>query len=418
MSDSFSDMTEAQAQAAAPRGRLNIQVETIDDSGHTAPVVGGNDEIVEGSFGGRTLKPSTLKLLEQLAPAQGGTGADGDEAEPEAKTDDEADRLDAAADGKPATEAKPEGEAKPDEAKAEPVNEYKTQAERLEAANRNLIAELETERTKPRVTSTHNKLVEDARSEYLDDQTASIRKFIAAALHHEDPNHADVTAEMALLYGDLTSKELGVSLTESQQASRDAARARQLLARDKRERKADSEAAASKVSADAEAKKADSAATFIHNRISSKSADYPLLHALAQDIDGLSPGHLLWKVMERESNSGVIDAKTMSDDQMIEAAAKLVEKHYQELAEKIGKAKPQPKESQPSTAEAPKTDAQTSTSKDQRQSHGARTLNKADASVAPATPPAKKAEATKSDAKPKFKSDKERREWALRHLPK
>ena len=287
----------------------------------------------------------------------------------------------------------------------------KAERDRFEAANRALVAELEAARKAPRVADSRSPLLDAAESTYLEDPIAGLRHYIAAALGVEKVDDPKVEQELRDLYLDLSAKEIGVTPDPAHQAKREAARTRQLWDREKRQRTAEEQRKANEGQQDADTKKAEAAAAYIAPRLQSKASDYPLLTQLAEVFDGEKPETLLWKVLERESKTGRI-ALTADDDANIAAAAQLVEAHYQALVDKVGKAKPI---SPPSTAKPETATAVTSASKDQRQSHGARTLTTADASVAPATPPAKKPAPTKQEP-PKFKSNEERKQWALRHL--
>ena len=296
----------------------------------------------------------------------------------------------------------------------------KAERDRYAKANEELVAELEALRKdKPKPTKQPNKYVVEAEEAYVEDQLTAIRKLIAAAHGIDDLADKRIDDEIRDLYTDLTAHVVGVKPEESHLAKREAARARQLLAREKRERKAEETTAAERAEADAEAKKAESAATFIGNRLSQPQSDgkvlrdqFPLLHKFAKRLDGMSPEALIWRTIQQETKTGKLSAK--DDDGLIAEAAKLVEAHYHALADEFGKAQPVP--TQPSTAQ-PSQPTTTSARPEQRQQTAARTLTSADASVAPATPPAPKTE-TPKDKPPSFKNKKAHQEWALRHIPK
>lgn len=293
----------------------------------------------------------------------------------------------------------------------------------LETANQRLLAELEAERGKSKSAPAPDKLLADAHESYVEDQLGGLRKFIASSLGITDPNDKAIDAELQDLYTDLTANRLGVTPDPAHEAKREAARARNLFARDKRQRKAEGTTSADQAEAEAEAKKAQAASEFIGSRLQEKRSDgrsladdHPLLTGLAPLLDGMPPEKLLWQVLQRETKTGRI-VLTDDDNANISAAAKLIETHYQGLVDKVAKAKPSTFSS-PSTAPPSGTTppaATTSASPDTRQSPAARTITSADASVAPATPPAPKPDPEKP---PKFRSDKDRRAWALRNLPK
>jgi hypothetical protein len=355
----------------------------------------------------RALPESILAKIDGKAAPPAEPAKDAPAAEPakiEAKPDPSVSNSDASAPGSdgakpaeaaadPAKEAEPAKDAPPATA-PDALAEATARAERVAAHNAKLLVELEAARGKP---ASRSKL-DDAADGYIDDHYAAVRHLIARGLGIDDPEDAAVTAELAALTSDLTSKVFGVSLDTTQQAARDAAKARQALARDKRTRKAESDAAAKGDQATAEASKAEQAATFIGNRLSTK--DYPLLHALSADLDGLPPAQLVWKVIDHASRTGEIDPSKMPDDQLIAHAAKKIETHYQALAGKIGKASPSPSTAQPAPAAEPV--AATSASQGATQSHGGRKLTAADSSAAPATPPSAP---PRSPPKPKTRAE-------------
>ncbi len=365
----------------------------------------GEDETV--GEGGRTAKPfkeSTQKLLAKLeVPDEG----DDDEADP-----DDAGLLEAAdALAKVATPAEVAAVAAAVDDKPDPTEEIRADRDRLVEHNRRLVAELEA---RPKTAakaelSARDKALDEAEKVYLDDSIGAVRMLIATVLG-VPLDSKEVDAELSGLHTDLTSRELNVPLEQSYKATREAGRARQMLARDKRERKAESEAA--KVPVVDEAKDSNEAVSFVESRISKHVESYPLLTAFAEELDGLKPSELICRIIQRDTKSGAIDATKMTDDQLIEAASKTIEAHYKKIADKFGNLKPL------STTDTTKTEttAPLTTSKDPRTVQ-ARTITNASASVAPATSPAKKPVATATDEKPKFKSAKERLEWALRHIP-
>lgn len=375
MSDFVDEAPGAAARTAAVAPQ-SVAAEDFDEGAPTAFRASdraSNTEIIEGDYGQRVLPETTSKLIDKMFD---GT-EDPDEAELEAAPAD------------PAAPA-PADQAKPAEV-APAANEWQTKhaaevatRERVEAANKQLLADLEAARAKTVETPPVHKLLNEAGNQYLEDDIAAVRKLIAAGHGIDDPMDATVTAELAALTNVLTAHVFNVPLDTAQQASRDAARARQLLARDKRERKAESEQAAQRSVQQAEVAKADAAAAYIGNQLNAK--DYPLLMALSHDFDGVTPGHVAWRALEQADKLGKIDRTKMSEAELVAYGAKEVENHYRGLADKILKVTQPPPADKPSTATTPNENK----SKDQRQSHGARTLTQAAASVAPATPPAVK----------------------------
>lgn len=409
MSEFVDTVVAAKTEDAPARGFSTGRVvqESLDEGNVTAHVEG--DSFSEHRE--RHIPDAVLAKIDALAkskPADVATDGEttGEEDPPEEQTNEEV----ALVEDKP-TEETPTEEAKAEASPgADDLAALKAERDRFEDANRRLLVELETERKRP-AAQTRPALLDAAESLYLEDAIGGLRHYLAAALGVEKADDPKVEQELRDLYLDLSAKEIGVTPDPAHQAKREAARTRQLWDREKRQRTAEEQRKANEGQQDADAKKAEAASAYIAPRLQQKASDYPLLTQLAEVFDGEKPEALIWKVLERESKTGRI-ALTADDDANIAAAAKLIESHYQALVDKVGKAKPV---SQPSTAKPAKPSAVTSASQEQRQSHGARTLTTADASVAPAAPPAKKP-APKKDEPPKFKSNEERKQWALRHL--
>lgn len=287
-------------------------------------------------------------------------------------------------------------------------DEHAVRADRLTEHNRKLVAELESLRSRPvrGEPSARDRSLDEAERIYLEDPIKSIRRLVATAIGVDDPNSKDVDAELTGLYQDLTERELSVSLDPVQKASREAARTRKLLERDKRERKAETTDAASKAEADAEVRQAAEVATLIGNRLlTSKHAErYPLLMTHAHRIDGMKPEDLIWAGIRRGIASGELDPKT-SDDQLIDAVSRKIEPYYQSLRDALA-VNPSPVTATgtaaPSTQASPAAESKAGPT-----GQGTRTITNASASVAPATPPAIKA--ATDDTKPKYRNERERR---------
>jgi len=406
--DNFEDAVTARPASAEGRGfssRAPVS-ETIEEGDTDGNVKNDADSFTDGAPSGRSMGKVAD---ERIAAAE--TARAERKAAAQAALGEEA----------PDEEDPPEGEepvvvVEPVAAAPAVPDEHRVRADRLEAANRSLVEELDAYRKRPAPAPKH--LHDDAEDLYLEDSMGSLRRYVARSLGIEKIDDPKVDQELRDLYADWTSLEIGVTPDPAHQAKREAARTRQLWDREKRQRTADEQKKANEGSADADTQKATAAAEFISPRLAQKAGDYPLLTKLAETFDGMKPEMLLWKVIERESKTGRL-VLTADDDANIAAAAKLVEDDYAKIRERIIAAIPPPTQiTPPSTAKpsAPAPAAAPSASKEARQSHGSRTLTAADASVAPATPPAKK---PPNDTPPKkFKSNAERQEWALRHLDK
>lgn len=405
-------------RSTAGGGRANrrVEVEHITVGSHEATTQRGEganieDDVITVGSGrqGRQLSESARKMLANI-------DKHGSVADVEGETPAEVAKPAAvAATPAPAPAATPETPAKPAEAAPTPahleeIERYKAVNERAIKRNQELLAELEGHRKAgPKKDLTkREQLIAEAAQLYLEDSPGALRKFIAAGIDLEDPNHADVTEEMKGLYEDLTAKELGVSLDDGKAAKREMARIRKLHARDKREQAAQREAATKPAAAEDGAREVE----FIGGQLSVSKADgktfmqrYPLL-SLAEHFDSTKPEALIWKHISAGIRAGELDPN-LSNDALIEAAAKKIEARYQDLGEKYAKARPgtaQPTPAQPQVA-----------SNESSQSHGARTITAQDASVAPATPPAKKTEQPAAETKPRqWKNEKERRAYLAR----
>lgn len=321
--------------------------------------------------------------------------------------------------GATAPEAPKEGEpAEEEEEPAEPeeIVALREGHARLEQANRRLLADLEAERKKPRTElSDRERALLEAEQLYVDkDPITAVRRLIATVLDVE-PDSKDVDAELSALYMDLTSRELGVPLDQSQKDRRDMARARLELLRDKRERTKSSEPAKPQSTDEIP----DQAVALIDSRLTEKrdgksvADEFPLLTAWAEEVSGMKPAKLIATVLKREYQTGTIDP-SLDENAAIRAVAQQIEKKYKALADKIPQTQPP---SQPDTTSGGNKPAAAKTaSTEQRKQRPGRTPNNKAASVAPATSPKQPKEpAPEQNARPK--DPKKQKEWALRHLP-
>lgn len=409
--------------AAPGNGRARGVIEEVIDGGGNIVSRGsrGNraveDETIDDVRGARVRRfsDSTEKLLAML-----GDGGKGD------PDDDGSDDVDDTGDGGDVVDAP--AEDAPDDAEAAAPDELATvraDNARLIAANRRLVEA--SSAPQPRAASAElparMKRFAEADSKYFDDNIAALRLFIAG-VHDLEPDSKEVEEELAGLYTDLTSKEVGVPLSPEVKAARSEAKVRKALARDKKERAAENESRtkqAQPTSEEVDAQKASESATYIHGRLNIKASDdqpslaerFPLVMALAEDMDGMSPQELLWHVVVRESKAGHFPPNK-SDDFYIEAAAKLVEDHYTGIGAKYAAAKNRNQQQQQQNTAKPQ--GAKRASNEQRREPVARTMSNAKASVAPARPPTAK---TKTETeKPKYRSKTEARDALLdRYFP-
>lgn len=417
MSDFQDDETSTTTSAPRASGgrATKVEHESFDgDAVSAKPVTRAEvesdaaDEIV--SAGGLKMKASTLALLEKAAAIDPeDTSDDPDDqglvSSEDIVKDENADPDDAET-ATPKAETTGEQKTETTPPPAPEVELIRTENSRLAEANKALLEEVERYKSaKPSSIPERLKPFADAEQMYFDDSIGAIRTWVAATLGVEKDSK-EVDAELAHLYTDLTSKELNVPLDQSVKAAREAARARQALARDKRERKAEIEAQEARAKEETAARTAKETASKIESQL--KSDQYPLLVNLSSDLTGVTPGEAVWRVLEQEVKMGRIDPK-QSDDKLIAAAAKILEDRFTAVRDKIAKAQPpQPKD----TAKDPKKPAEAakSPSEGKRQSQGAPITNKA-ASVAPPNPP-KPAE-QKPSTPPKFKSSRAHKEYLL-----
>lgn len=387
------------------------------------------ESYADGGRKGRVFKESTEKLLQEFdkrpEPAPHEVG-DGDEDEPEEEAP-EADASADAADEGDADEGGEEGEGEESKEEApDPAAEWQTKAQTLEQRNRELIAELDTARKTPKAERTEREsALLAAEQTYIDEGTVpALRKFLGVIVGAA-PDSKEVDAELAGLFTDLSAHELGVALDQNQQALRDNARTRLLLARDKRE-KVEGSKKAEPGNGAAEAVQYETAARHVDNLLITKGQsgtsiadEYPMLMSLAEDFDGYKPGEVLARAIKQEIEVGTLDPK-ISDVDMIRAVAPKIESYYEKLANKIETARA--KKTKPdTTTPSVKPKAAPEQSKEQRQSHGARTISNAAASRAPAKPPkapTKQKAATTAKTRKDFPNDAAYRQYLLElHFP-
>lgn len=393
MSEHVEDEVVAPRSSGRPGGRRVIQ-ETVDgETGSTSQTGDDDDDVVSETGSQRRFGAASEEILAKMesdakarraAERAAVVDEDGEEADP-----DDVGLVEGVKAAKPAGAAPAPGAPAPTPA---PTDEWKTKYDSVERANRKLLADLEAARAAPRETplSERHTQLADAEETYVNEgASAAFRKFLGVVLGAA-PDSKEVEAELALAYMDLTASDLGVPLTDAQQAKRDAARARLALARDKKERK--SAAETPKPVPEQAGVDIEKMSSFIGNRLTTKSAegkslsdDFPLMMRFAETLDGLPPDKLIAQYIKTHSQTGVLDVASYGnrDDDLIRDVAKKIEDHYDNLASEFGKAKP------PKTDTTQSKPAVAPTSEEQRQSHGARITN-ANAGAAPATPPTKK----------------------------
>jgi hypothetical protein len=335
--------------------------------------VSSNDEnVTMGMRPSRQLKESTLKLLRT------DLGAAPDAAKPEgaAKPADVA-ATPAATDD--AAKAKPaDASAKPEEPHPDTVR-----ATRLAEHNAKLVAELEAARKQSHRSgpSEREKTLDEIEGLIVTNPIAAHRKLMAMAMGVPEDSK-DIDAHEQFLESELTSKRIGVPLTEESEAARKAARTLVAIQREMRARKAEETTKAAAPPVDPDEAVATEKSSIIGNRLAaSKHAEkYPLLMAWSEGVHGAKPERLLWTIIDHGFKTGEFDRST-PDDQLIDAASKRIETYYQDLlskAPKTGTAQPEPIAS---------TDGKNADSPGKQVG----TISNAVASVAPATLPENKA---------------------------
>lgn len=427
------DTDDVEVAYTSPRGRVGgtsaargVVVESYDPQTGDSQVMSGKgavqEDVGEGGAPQRRFKESTLKLLDKLEnPDEEGDGGPDDPDDPDNTAAAGADEGEVGegeetvenADGTEGTDETP--------APVEEIKQWQTKAQQFEAANLRLTSELEAaKKTPPSQRSEYETQLVDAWKAYVDEGSVpAIRKFIGAIIGAA-PDSKEVAQELAGAYIDLTAHEVGVPLDQSQQAMREAARARLALARDKRER-AESEKKAIPANS-GEVAQIEQAGRYIDGLMNTKSQagtslaeEFPLLMTLAEEWDSMKPSVLIARALKREIEIGALTGRE-SEDVMIRHTAGKIEKHYNATLEKANKARPQPKNPNTDTTKSG-TPAAKPASQEKRQNTGARTINNAKASVAPATPPKTKKPEPKTEEKPKFKSKRQQQDYALRHIP-
>lgn len=394
---------------AVPRAQVE---ETIDSSGRATSKLRSDvqqEQVAEGGAGRKPLRASTQALLDKIPVAAHEMGDEGPGGDEDGIEQDAVD-ADGNAIGEETTEETTEEEAAPVE------NEWQTKYTKMEETNRSLVRELDAAKKTPRNERTQREkdLIAAEQSYVEEGPLSAVRRLVATVLG-KAVDSKEVAEEMSGLYSELTAHELGVPLELSQRAIRDNARTRLAVERDKREKVE----ATPKETASADTIPPE-ATQFIQNRLTMKresgrslADDHPMLMTLATHLDRVSPEELVARVLQREYKAGTLDA-SMGEDAMVQAAAKMIENAYSALYDTLAKAKPSPK---PTGTTKPEAVQPASTSQKARQGQAAPKLTNANASAAPGAPPVKKtAQPAETTERPKFKSAKEAKDWALRHL--
>lgn len=284
--------------------------------------------------------------------------------------------------------------------------------ERLAEHNRKLASENETLRASngKRTLTAREKSIDEAVQMWVEDPIGAMRRIAAASLDIDDPAHADIDKQLTWAYHDMTERELSVPLDPAIKATRESERTRLMLKRERRPAEvAPAEPAADRMFAEHARLVGD------HMTATKHADEYPLLAKLARDFQGMDANEAVLREIRRGFQTGEYNHKD-DDAPLIAAASRALETKYQALAEKFDKARPQPSTAAPTPAPDVKASQQPLAA---GHSHGPRTLTTASASVAPATPPAKRTEQpTETPAeKPKFRNEKERRKaLAAKHF--
>jgi hypothetical protein len=379
--------------AAAARPVIN---QTFSHGGDTARTESTSSPVIEqkvrsgGEAGSSMLSESTRKMLDNLDKYGSVLAPKDAPADPPAEQKTEPAAATPAAETKPAA---PAGTPEPEKPAAQPQDDYRGISERLTNKNRELLSEIESLKARPsRELNATEKALQKAYSSYWDDSVGAVRQFLAVVHGHEDPAHKDIDSELSGLYQDLTARELNVPLDKNEQAIRESARTRQILAREKRERQAEQTTSTAPPD-DPEAKLLAEHTQIVGNRLSSRLADgktvadaYPLTSKFAEQLNGQKPAALILAVIREGVRTGEIDVNDHNDSK-IEQAAKKIEAHYQALADMFDEAR------KPATSTAtPTPAADAKANQEQARNQVGRPITNASASVAPATPPAKQPE--------------------------
>jgi hypothetical protein len=408
MSETVDEVTNNRTNARGGLSRRPVEEETVSMAGGPAKVShsGIEDETHEGDRRGRAYP----KVVEDLLAKFEKEGQDartpdpheeGDADEDEEAAADEASDVAAAGADEPASGEAAEGDGDEEgggkeegddkEGTPDPVAETRAANETLTKRNQELLSELEVARKTPKTVRTERETaLVAAEAAYIEEGSVpALRKFLGIVTGAA-PDSKEVDAELAGLYADLTSRELGVPLDDNQRTLRDNARTRLLLARDKREKvDADKKPADDNTAADVQY---GEATKFVDNLLSTKTQsgtsladEYPMLMTLAQDFDGYTPSEVIARAIRQEIMTGTLDPKDKQDVDLIRAVAPKIEKHYDAVAKKIEAMRAQQKKSGITPSAEPK--AAVEASKEPRQSPGARTITNAAASRAPAKLP-------------------------------
>lgn len=374
--------------------------------------------------GGRALKDSTREKIVAILKAQDeGREVPVDDEEAPAEDAPEVESVADAA-GEPAED--PDDEvvdaaatpSRPAAAKVAPPSDIEERLKELEGVTERQRAALEryeaqlaaARKGADETSAQRTAQLEQAENEYLADPIAAVHKMVAAVLGHDDPNHEDVKKEVQDLFLDLTSHVSGVTQDVAHQSKRQSDRTRREWEREKKSRAAGQKKDADSAAQREREQQVDGIVGEIDGRIKTDAERYPHLTALAPLLDGKSAGRVIWDVVERGIARGDFKADEQ-DDVLIAKAAKLAEQHYTKRADPLRAAITKPTSTAKPTATPAVAPAAQVEREKPRTSREARVTN-ADASVAPATPPAQK---PAPKAIP-LQDDEKRKKHALRFL--
>jgi uncharacterized coiled-coil protein SlyX len=373
--------------------------------------------------GGRALKDSTREKISAILKAHAEDSAPPeDEEEPS-----ESPEVESVADAAGESAEEPDDEvidaaATPStpaaKAKVAPPSEFEERLKELEGVTERQRAALEryeaqlaeARKSTDEALEKRAALVEQAEQEYLSDPIKALYKYVAASLGHDDPDHEDVKKEVTDLWLDLTSHSGGVTQDPAHLAKRQSDRTRREWEREKKGRAASGKKDAETAAQREREQQVNSIIGDIDGRLKTDAEKYPHLTALAPLLEGRTPGQVIYDLVAQGIKRGDFKADE-PDDVLIAKAAKAAETYYTKRADPIRAAITKPTSTaKPAAVEKTAPAAQVEREKP-RTSKEARVTN-ADASVAPATPPAQK---PAPKAIP-LSDDEKRRKHALRHL--
>ncbi len=393
------------APVARSRGR------SMEDKPATGPLSHAIDNIPRNDPGKSTrVLPASVK--EKIAALAKGARIDADEDDPDSDGDGDAPEVEAVDPDEPDDAAEPEKPAPSGTSTSPELVKERDELKALADRQRAIIEKLRAEASKAPPANdyeTRLKRLDEAEETYVRGPVAAFKQWLAGT-NGLDVDSDDFKQELTDFYIDLTSAVTSAEADSNHQAKRSSALIRREWDRSNKKRAAD-ERQQKEPKPQASEERLTVATGQIAPIYKSIADSHPHLSAYAEELSGRSPETVVAELLLRGLETGDFDANEDMNE-AVAKAAKLANEHFKRRWDALSAKAPST--AKPDAGTPPAADATVDRDKP-RQTKGARVTN-ADASVAPAAPPATK---PSEPAPRKFRDDDERKKFILRkHLGK